>query len=223
MVNFLTLDKTGALLAVVFGVLIYFFGQGYGPFFLLEMLLFLAVSALVTRMGIAEKKRLGVYEKTRGWKNVVANGLVPLAVSFMYFLNSTANLVPQKFVVAAYVAAVAAITADKFASEVGTLDGAPIMLLTLERVKKGASGAVTMLGLAAALIASFLISLSVVSIGYSTLFVIIIAISGIFGEVIDSVLGYFEERGIGNKFTSNFFCSLAGSLACAFILIQLVA
>jgi uncharacterized membrane protein len=42
--------------------------------------------------------------------------------------------------------------------------------------------------------------------------ILIITASGLAGSLIDSCLGYYEERGIGNKFTSNFICGVAAGL-----------
>ena len=36
-----------------------------------------------------------------------------------------------------------------------------------------------------------------------------------FGNFIDSLLGHFEEKRIGNKYTSNLVCSVAGAALCA--------
>ncbi|MDE1874120.1 MAG: DUF92 domain-containing protein [Candidatus Micrarchaeota archaeon] len=218
MTDVLTLDGKGAALAVAFGVAILFLGQNLGPFFLFEMLFFLVLAALATRAGISQKKHLGVYEATRGWKNVVANGLAPLAVSFIYFLNYSAGFLPRETIAIVYVASVAAVTADKFASEIGILDGGPVMLMTLRRVKKGTSGGVNVLGVAAGFAAAAVIGSGVYLIGGSLVSIVVIAMSGLIGDIVDSVLGYWEEEKIGNKYTSNFACSVAGAVACAVIL-----
>ena len=219
MVNVLTLDGKGVALAIAFGLLILFFGQGSGPFFLLVIVLFLALSAVVTRVGKGKKERLGIYEKSRGWQNVISNGAVPLIVAAAYATdNWYLHLVPLSLVTIVYVASVCAVTADKFASEIGVLDGEPSMLLTARHVKKGVSGGVTAAGLAASLIGSFLISLCVLFVGGGIGVATIVAVSGFFGGLVDSVLGYFEEHGVGNKYTSNFACSLAGAGICAALL-----
>jgi len=219
MVNLFTLDNEGVILAVVFGILILGFGQNSGPLFLFDLFSFLALSAIVTRIGKRKKKGIGVYEKSRGWKNVVANGAVPVLLSALYFANLTLGFLPRNLVVAAYIASVAAVTADKFASEVGVLNGEPTMLITMKKVKKGMSGAVTLLGLGASFLASWLIGLSVLLAGGSVWWVMIVAVSGFLGCFVDSLAGYFEEQGIGNKYTSNILCSLAGAIVCLLFLL----
>ena len=42
---------------------------------------------------------------------------------------------------------------------------------------------------------------------------IAVTIAGVMGSFADSALGYFEEKGIGNKYTSNFICGLVAGLA----------
>lgn len=213
-----TLNEKGMLLAVIIGVLVFFLGQGYGLFFVVDALAFLVLSATVTSLGRSKKVGIGMYEHTRGWKNVLSNGLVPLMIAVFYFFNSAIQMLPPIFIVMLYVASIAAITADKFASEIGVLNGEPLMLLTLKNVKKGCSGGITALGTCASLLASFVISLSVLLWVSSPSIVVVVAISGFLGGIVDSVFGYWEEKGIGNKYTSNFFCAAAGCIICALIL-----
>jgi len=222
MVSILTLDGKGVALAIALGALILFLGQGLGPFFLLVIILFLVTAAVVTEIGKGRKKRMGVYEERRGWQNVIANGLGPLIIAAIYAADNWhfRFAVPLTTIAIVYVASVSAVAADKFASEIGVLDGEPFMLLTLRRVRRGVSGGISPAGLAASLLGSFIISLSVsaLPVGSQIALVGITAAAGFFGSIVDSVLGYFEERGIGNKYTSNFICSLAGAVACAVLL-----
>ena len=54
-----------------------------------------------------------------------------------------------------------------------------------------------------------------------TIFVVVI-VAGFLGTVFDSMLGYFEDRGTGNKFTSNFFAAVGASAVCLAVLAFLV-
>jgi len=56
MLSLFTLDDKGVLLACTVGLLILFFGQSYGLLFLVDMLVFLALSAVVTGLGSAGKR-----------------------------------------------------------------------------------------------------------------------------------------------------------------------
>ena len=210
-------------MAVAMGILIVVLGGSYyGLLFLFDLLLFLVLSAVVTRIGRISKQGIGVYEAGRGWKNVLANGAVPVVVVATYWLNLTYQFLPTYALVMAYIASVCAIIADKFASEIGVLDGEPTMLLTFKKTKKGVSGGVTGIGLLASLIGSAIIGISVFAVpGGSILVAAIVVLCGFLGNLVDSVFGYYEEEGVGNKFTSNFFCSVAGFLICLLLLIAL--
>ena len=203
-----TLDKKGIGSALILGLLLLIFG---GISFLLIMLLFLVLSSFVTYYGVKAKSSMQLFEKSRSWKNVVANGIVPLFVSIAYYFNPSIELI---FV---YVVSVAAVTADKFASEIGVLDGIPRSILNFKKVKKGTSGGVTLLGIFASLLGSFLIS--IVLIPFGIYLVIISTILGLFGSIVDSISGVFEEKGYGNKYTSNILCSLSASILAYLILL----
>jgi uncharacterized protein (TIGR00297 family) len=220
MQEFLSLDALGLAIALVFGLLIYLFGGVLGLFFLVTLIYFLVLSYIVTRFGRERKRKLGVYEQSRGWRNVFANGIVPLFAAVVYGFNLSYNIVPADWLVVAYVASVAAITADKFASELGVLDGKPIMLLTLKPARKGMSGGVTPLGLFASLVAALMISL-VLFWYWNYLWIAVVSVSGLIGSMVDSVLGYFEEKGTGNKFTSNIGCAIAGWCVSLLLLLLL--
>jgi uncharacterized membrane protein len=103
----------------------------------------------------------------------------------------------------------------------------PISLISGRRVRKGVSGGVTWLGLvvsvlAAVLIAVVLVPLSMPYISVNLYLAIgIVMLCGFAGSVVDSVLGYWEEMGLGNKFSCNFFCSVAGA-ALGIVLILLI-
>lgn len=201
------------------GILILVVGTGMGPLFLLDLVLFLVLSAAVTRIGKMRKQGIGLYEAGRGWKNVLANEAMPAIAAAAYWLNSLHAFMPSGILVLAYIASVCAITADKFASEIGVLDGEPIVLLTLRRTKKGVSGGVTGIGLLASLVGSAIIGISAFAVGAGVAGFVAVTAAGFLGNIVDSVAGYFEERGTGNKFTSNFLCSVAGFLICILALL----
>ncbi|MCL5419472.1 MAG: DUF92 domain-containing protein [Candidatus Marsarchaeota archaeon] len=209
----MTLNYGGVLSALLLGAGLLAAGwlSGTGIFFLAVMLLFLAVSAVVTRMGRKTKKRMGQYELERGWRNVFANGVVPFYIILIYLVNNVAQLVPPRLLLVAYVASISAITADKFASEIGVLGGRPWMLLTLKKVKAGTSGAVSPLGLSASLIGALVISLTLYGMPGFPFLIAVATFSGFAGNLADSASGFYEEQGKGNKYTSNTICSAVGA------------
>jgi len=200
-----TLDEKGILGAFLIFVLIFFFGRELWFLFFLPLLLFLVLSWVVTNIGKEKKKKLGTFEKKRSIENVFANGIIPLLMVFLYFLTN------KEIFILGYLGAAAAITSDKFSSEIGILDGVPRRILDFKKVKKGESGGITVLGSVAGMFASFLISLTSFLFGMQNK-ILIIFIAGVLGNIFDSVFGVFEEKGFGNKHTTNILCSFFGSL-----------
>ncbi len=226
--GFLTLNWSGVVLSVVMGVLLVVFGGlGLGYFFLLAMLVFLVLSAIVTQIGMRYKKSLKVGQRPRGVRNVLANGMPPMIMALLFYLsNISGNASLSVLFLVGFLASVGAITADKFSSEVGVLSlHAPRMIFTWKKVKKGTSGGMSPMGLAAGAIAALLVSLLVFmvagqigmlngsryfSVGRAFIAVLV---AGFLGSLVDSALGYYEEKGIGNKFTSNFVCGIVAGFA----------
>jgi uncharacterized protein (TIGR00297 family) len=227
-----TLDVKGISLAVIMAILMLFFGGWqYGMLFVAVMVLFLVLSAAVTGFGKQYKKRARLYQQTRGVRNVIANGLGPLLFAFsVYLLHYTYGTYYVPLIVG-FIASAAAVTADKFSSEIGVLNGTPISIVTFKKIKKGMSGGISLLGSFAGLVGAVIISLFGVAllishmvwncslggcgyavIGYYLFIFAAAGMGGFIGTVVDSYLGYFEEIGIGNKYTSNFFCSVVGGL-----------
>ncbi|MGI0134373.1 MAG: DUF92 domain-containing protein, partial [Candidatus Micrarchaeaceae archaeon] len=196
-----------------------------GYFFVLEMVAFLLLSAVVTRVGQGYKKVIGTYQKYRGIKNVIANGLPALAFAVVFYygaVNGLWNL--AMLAVVGFTGSVAAISADKFESELGVFGGVPRMILHFRKVKRGTSGGMSVLGLVTGIFATMIIALLIITVmpqlgaiksAYNPTQLALVAsviLGGILGSIVDTLLGYFEEEGIGNKFTTNGFASLAGGI-----------
>lgn len=228
--NFFTLDWKGSLLALVVGIALFFLGLNIGYFFVLEMVVFLMMSAVVTRVGQSYKKKIGTYQKYRGLKNVIANGLPALIFAILYYHYSIIGGWNAALLgVIGFTGAVAAISADKFESELGVFGGTPRMVFHFRRVKRGTSGGISILGLVCGIFATLIIALLMITIlpqlnairsAYATTqlaLVLSVILGGILGSVVDTLLGFFEERGIGNKFTTNAVGSLAGGIIAILI------
>ena len=71
--NIALLDFAGLGLALAMGCIVALFNTT----FLWLLLIFLALSVLVTKYGYVKKRELGLYEHERSWENVLANGLIP--------------------------------------------------------------------------------------------------------------------------------------------------
>ena len=220
--TFLTLNVGGFLSALLLGTALIYLGwaTGKGLLFLLVMIYFLILSTLVTAAGQEKKENMGVYERGRGWKNVFANGIVPVAVAVLILLN-IGNSWTVEVLTVSYVASISAIMSDKFASEIGILDGRPTMLLTMKPAKKGESGGVTGTGTLASLIGAFLISTCLIALNMPVIYIAIATGAGFIGNIVDSLFGYFEEHKIGNKYTSNMACAITGA-ALAYIILAVL-
>lgn len=222
----LTLDIKGFVLAVAMGAAFVLLGLQFGLFFLLTMFVFLLLSAIVTGIGRRYKARLfGPGKDARGIKNVLANGTAPLIAAVIFFAAARMGLGRlEALCVMGFVASVAAITADKFESEIGVFAETPRMIFTMKKVRRGTSGAVTVLGLASGFLGSLLVALMLILVvgplhaiyhthaALASSAVISVLVGGFLGSIVDSMMGYFEEKGIGNKFTSNFVCGVCGML-----------
>lgn len=200
------LDKKGLALSVVIGVLMLVFG---GQQYLALIMFFLAISVLATRYEEDVKKEYGIYEYERSWENVLSNGLVPTVLAIAHLFIGP---IP-------FIASVAAVTADKFASELGVLGKSkPIFLLTFKEVPPGTSGAVSVFGTVMSFAGAAAIGAAAVLIfGIKPSTALVIACAGLLGSIVDSIAGIFEEKGMGSKSTSNLLCSVAGGIAGFFI------
>lgn len=205
------LDSLGLALSILMGVTIFVLGGIYGFNLLVLLVFFLVLSVFATKYGIYLKKNMDIYENERGWKNVLSNGLIPAVTIILYYLTNNFVFIYM------YIASVASVTSDKFASELGVFD-TPIFLWGFKKVKPGTSGAVSLLGSFASLSGAFLIGLAAIYLLNITLTqAFLIGIIGYLGGFADSLFGVLEENGIGNKFTTNFICSFVGAVI-AFII-----
>lgn len=195
------LDTKGVVLALIFGFLLIFFG---GTNYLILMLWFFVLAIIVTRYEYETKKELGLYEHERSWENVFSNGLVPVILAY---LSPQIGAMP-------FIASMAAVTADKFGSEIGVLDREnPISLLNFKEVKPGVSGAISKMGTVASLGAGALIGLGAIFLfGITPEKAVFVSLAGLGGSMIDTLFGFFEERGVGTKDTTNILGSIAGAL-----------
>ena len=72
--EFLTLSINGVALAIVLADSLPCPGFVAWPFFLAAMIVFLVLSAIVTYIGMAYKRNIGVGQEPRGVWNVLSNG-----------------------------------------------------------------------------------------------------------------------------------------------------
>jgi uncharacterized protein (TIGR00297 family) len=152
---FRLLSFSGALAAFVVGFFVFGFG---GVPFAIPLLAFFFSSSLLSRVGRARKTHLDdLTDKgsTRDVGQVLANGAIPALLAFLSWSTPY-----SRTCLLLYLAALAAVNADTWATEIGSLSGRrPLSLATLKLAEPGLSGAVTLLGMVAALLgAAFIVA-----------------------------------------------------------------
>jgi len=202
------LTPDGIAAVVVVGALVFGFG-GYGPALLLVT--FFATSSLLTRWR-ADRKSHPEHRQGRNGLQVLANGGVAMVLSVWY------GLAPSAPLAAAVAGAIAAASADTWATEVGLLSLTPPRLITTWRpVPHGTSGGITALGTLAGVGGAGLIAAlgaALLGAAWPTVWS-----AGTGAMVVDSLLGATIEkkiRGIENN-AVNLIATSTGALMAALL------
>lgn len=184
-----SLSASGALGAVLVGGVI--FGIGGWQWAILLLAFFITSSALTRAF---KKRKRGLSEKfskggERDLGQVLGNGgLATLFAALWHFFPGEA------WVWAGFAASLAAVNADTWATELGVLNPHPPRLITQpsKSVEKGTSGAISLVGTAAALGGAGLIGLLTVAVAPMTVspaLGILVTLAGLGGSLVDSLLG----------------------------------
>jgi uncharacterized protein (TIGR00297 family) len=159
------------------------------------LLVFFVTSTLLSKMGKARKTQASAGDEkgsTRDAGQVFANGglAVMLILAFVALRSYWPAHKIQYFPIL-FLAALATVNADTWATEIGKLSrGRPRLLSNWKPVAPGTSGAVTLFGLAAALAGSVLVPLSVAWLWPLNLVEFLtVAWAGFLGCMLDSILG----------------------------------
>lgn len=191
-----SLSGSGAYAAGLVGTVI--FGVGGWQWAILLLTFFLTSTALTRafkqrKRGLSEKYSKGG-ERDAG--QVFGNGVVAAAFAGLHFFFPAADWPWLGFA-----AALAAVNADTWATELGVLNPSPPRLITnlSKQVEKGTSGGVSLVGTLAALAGSALIALLAVLLSptlntdYPSTSLragwLLITLSGLAGSLFDSLLG----------------------------------
>lgn len=173
-------------------------GLGWGGFAV--VCVFFATSTLLGRVGKDAKEELQAHyskgDRRDAWQ-VFANGGVAASCALLVWLqrgtlhNSELNAAELPLTLAAC-ASLASANADTWATELGVLSRSdPVHLLRWQRVPRGTSGAVSLLGLVVAAAGALCIgcSAAVLLPTHSVFALLVIASAGWLGALLDSVLG----------------------------------
>lgn len=197
------LSEKGVIAAMGVGIII--FSLGGWSWFLLLVSFFVSSSAWSKYKRTQKDEFAAEHEKgdIRDAWQVLANALFATVLAAVHFLR------PDAALFAAFAAAVATVTADTWATEIGMLDKRVFSIFGEKNAVRGQSGVVSLMGLGASLAASLLIALLAVafnavnnylaSSGFSDVFypqfigdvnfVLIVMAAGFVGSVADSVFG----------------------------------
>lgn len=213
-ISYLTkkLTLTGAITGGIVGFFIY---QGTGLTGLLLLAIFFIIGTAATKWQANKKSAITATEKNddrRTAGQVLANGGVAAALGLIAWLSPDKTGVAQLMIAGSLAAA----TADTLSSELGMIYGRRFFnILTFKKDQCGLDGVVsmegTLIGLAGALLIAGAYS---AMISWSISFYLI-ALAGLIGNLVDSVLGALVERRrlIGNNVV-NFLNTLTGALVC---------
>lgn len=183
------LAPSGAFAAVLLGGLT--FGLGGYPAAIV-LVAFFASSSVLTHLFSRRKQGLAkTFSKggRRDWAQVLANG----GPSLLALILGALGWLPHGIAWPAFAAALAAATADTWATELGVLSpGQPQLITTGQRVPKGTSGGVSLVGSLAAAAGALLIALvaGLVAAGFMHPgFLLSVTLAGLLGSFFDSLIG----------------------------------
>jgi uncharacterized protein (TIGR00297 family) len=198
------LDLDGILLGNIVGVMAFYYG-GLTSFALI--LFFFVVAEFGTRFARAKNGNKKAH-RIRTTGNVLGNSGAALIA---LILNPFALNV-------AFFGAISAALSDTLSGEIGLLSKRkPRLITTLQEVKPGTDGGVTILGFSAGLLAALIIGLVYWALTANLMGLVFITLAGFIGSLADSVLGAtLERKGILNNASVNFLSSGCGALAAYF-------
>lgn len=176
----------GAAGAMLLGSLVFSIG---GIYWVIPMATFFILSSILSRIGKIKKTILkGIVEKgsNRDLYQVYANGGIALLMALCYFYTE------QEIFYLMFLGSLAAATADTWGTEIGVFSQRqPVHILTRKPVPTGTSGGITVLGTSGVFAGAGVLTLSGILPIETSLWAlfVIIALSGILGALVDSVVG----------------------------------
>lgn len=191
-----SLSRGGMLAAIGVGTVVYTWGS---PYWYGLLLAFFISSSLLSHFQKANKGEVeNLFDKTgkRDAVQVLANGGIgALLVLLSFFSHDT-----MPFMIF-YLGVIATVNADTWGTELGVLSGqSPRHVLTWKRMERGGSGGISTLGTVSSFVGGLFIGgcaavfLYFESGVWESYWILIGAASGLFGSLLDSVLGASVQR-----------------------------
>ena len=194
-------DKSALIFILFFAVYFIFL---FPIYFFISLLILYSLTNIATRYKIEQKKIY--HKKGREIKNLLSNLLVAIIFSFIYLIY------PHQVFYFAFLCSLGCACADTLSSEIGQLSRKnPRLITTLEEVKTGTEGGISILGLFFGLIGSLLVALPSIYFGIYMFFTIVVV--GFIGCNIDSIIGAkFELAGKCTNETTNLVATLSAGI-----------
>ncbi len=177
-----SLNRSGAFAATLVGTII--FGLGGWQWAVLLLIFFITSSALSR---LFKKRKQGLNEKfskghERDAGQVFGNGGLATAFVLVHFFFPESSIGWVGFA-----AALAAVNADTWATELGVLNPTPPRMITdlRKRVEKGTSGGVSLFGTFASLLGAFAIALPAALFTANWSLLLLITLAGLAGSIFE--------------------------------------
>ncbi len=190
------LTKSGWINAGVLGTILYgcLGWKGW-----LSVVIYLCLGSLVTKLGFSYKKLKGISEGRdgrRGPENVWGSAATGAIMAILYKLLHGFG---QYFIFIGFAASFSAKLGDTFGSEIGKRWGKRTFLITnFKPMPPGTDGAISLEGTLASILGSFLMSLSMIALGFLPTFAsfLIVFACGFFATLLESVFGALYQHRI---------------------------
>jgi uncharacterized protein (TIGR00297 family) len=187
-IRFHFLTPSGSMATFLLATFIYGIG---GWKWTCPIFVFFIASSMLSKYKRSKKRKYdSVFDKSdkRDEGQVAANGGVAGIIIFLWYIFPD-----RTDLYYIYLAALAAVTADTWGTEIGILGkGRPVSIVTLKRVEPGTSGGVSIIGLIGGLVGSFLIAICAWFYDPQAMTPVVtgtIVFSGVVGSLVDSIAG----------------------------------
>ncbi len=206
------LTGTGIAASFLSAVIIGYCG---GFWWFLAYMLFPVMAFVATFAKIKKKKAMGLQEGRSGERshmNIIGVGLIPTVIAIVFLIDDGDSAF---YLTAAFLSAVSVSVADTTSSEIGVFDRNVWMITTLKRTEPGINGGISRLGIISSALASLAFSIIAWAVVFHELDLrlLIVWVCGMFGNLMDSVVGaVLENKGKISKYGNNIVTSLSGAV-----------